>query len=267
MKIAILGFGKMGEAIAGGLRKSLGTTIEFRATVASSVSAEKKSAKWGFPVQTAEKNSELAAWADVLILGVKPWLAEKSLREIQNQLNSSKILLSVCASVSLTNLEQWTQKSCEYIRVMPNLPSLVGAGMSLYSLPAHFPQEKIPLVENILGSLGRSALIDEKNMDAATAISGCGPAFFFMIIESICDAGVKLGLTRKLAIELACQTMMGSAKMILDTGAHPEALKDEVTTPGGITIDGVVALEDGHMRSTMMKAIFAAARRSAELKK
>lgn len=270
LKVGVLGLGKMGEAMALGLKKSLKSEVELRGTVKNPANVAPKKSRLGFSVST--DNRELVQWADVLILGVKPYLAEAVIEDIRADLTADKLLLSVCASVSLDNLKDWTTRhdqepGCSYVRVMPNLPSLVGEGMTIYCYPPHFTAERIPTVEKVLRSFGRAAQIQEKDMDAATAISGCGPAYFFMMIEALSDAGVKLGLTRKLSIELAAQTMAGSARMVLETGAHPESLKDEVTTPGGVTIEGVVALEEGQMRSTLMKAVFAAARRSAELRK
>jgi pyrroline-5-carboxylate reductase len=151
------------------------------------------------------------------------------------------------------------------IRTMPNTPCLVGAGATAMALGRHVRPRHRDVAERIFGSLGRCVVVDEKHMDAVTGLSGSGPAFLYIVLESLAEGGVKVGLPRDVAMLLAAQTMAGTAKMVLETGRHPALLKDEVTTPAGCTIDGILALEEGGLRVTLIKAVMQATRRASKL--
>ena len=155
---------------------------------------------------------------------------------------------------------------CAVIRAMPNTPCLIGEGMTVLCAGPKAGSDEVEVSEKIFGPLGKTAMVEESLMDGVTGLSGCGPAYVYLIIESLSEAGVKVGLPRKTATLLAAQTLSGAAKMVLERGEHPAALKDEVTTPAGCTIDGLMALEEGKLRVTLIKAVLAAAKRSKSLR-
>jgi pyrroline-5-carboxylate reductase len=167
--------------------------------------------------------------------------------------------------VSTAQVREWIGDRAPVVRAMPNMPCRIGEGMTVIAAGAGATADHLALAESVFATLGRTARIEERMMDAATGISGCGPAYAYVIIEALSDAGVKLGLSRDVARLLVAQTMLGSAKMVLESTTHPAALKDEVTTPAGCTIDGLMELEDGKLRHTLLRAAVAAATRSASL--
>lgn len=262
-KIAVLGFGKMGEAMVAKILRD--PAFEVCAGLRTDTSVTRVQEKYG--IRAGTKNAELVKDADVIFLGIKPFQAEAVLKEIAPSLTPNQIVLSLCAAVSLEKLREWSGGRATMVRVMPNLPAFVGEGMTVYSVADSFSDENKNLVEKLLAYSGKSVLIPEASMDAATGLSGCGPAFVFLMCEALSDAGVKLGLPRVMATQMAAQTLLGSARMVLETGIHPGALKDQVTTPGGCTIEGVVALEQGRFRATVMDAVIAAAKKSEALRK
>jgi pyrroline-5-carboxylate reductase len=247
MDVGIIGMGTLGRAIAAGLERheAIGA---LRGTNRSS-----------------GDNGAVAAASDVILLCVKPFQVEDVAREIADALTEDKLVITCAASVALRSVEAWSVERAPVVRAMPNMPCRIGAGMTVLAAGARARPEHLLLAQSIFETLGRVAIIDERLMDAATGISGCGPAYAYVIIESLSDAGVKLGLPRHVARLLAAQTMMGSAKMALESDAHPAALKDEVTTPAGCTIDGLMELEDGKLRHTLLRAAVAAANRSSAL--
>ncbi len=263
-RVGIFGLGKMGEAIVRGLQKSA-EKYSICGTVRSDEKARVKSTSLG--VNCHKDNLKLVAESDIIVLASKPHQAEEILRAAQGFFRPDQLLISICAALSLAKLREWSGGLVPVVRAMPNLPSFVGQGMTIFSVGNDLSKENILKTEKLLAAIGTATQIDESQMDVATAISGCGPAYVFLILEALSDAGVKLGLSRPLALELAARTLQGSAGMVLETGRHPGELKDEVTTPGGVTIEGVVALEEGNLRATLMNAVFAAAKRSAEMKK
>jgi pyrroline-5-carboxylate reductase len=259
MNVGILGCGTLGRAIAAGLQAHAG------------VSAIAATTRRGLPipelprVEIARSNRDLASRADVIFLCVKPFQVEAVAREIADDLRAEQLLVCTAASVSTTQVRYWTGERAPIIRAMPNMPCRINAGMTVLAPGTGTTPENIALAESLFAMLGRTAVIDERLMDAATGISGCGPAYAYVIIEALSDAGVKLGLSRDVARLLVAQTMMGSAKMVLESDAHPAALKDQVTTPAGCTTDGLMELEDGKIRHTLLRAAVAAAERSAKL--
>jgi len=185
--------------------------------------------------------------------------------EIQPALNPSKLVLSFAASVKTRSIEDAAGCDLAVIRAMPNTPALLSAGATALCSGRFVTPEQIGLAKRIFETVGRTVVVEEKHMDAVTGLSGSGPAFFYIIIEAMAEAGVNVGLPRDVATMLAAQTAYGSARMVLETGYHPALLKDAVTTPAGTTVDGILALEEGGLRATLIKAVKAATERAREL--
>lgn len=203
--------------------------------------------------------------SNVLFLAVKPQVLPQALAALSEQLRPEQLVVSIAAGIGLSQLEGGLTAGTRVIRVMPNTPCLVGAGASGISGGSHATAEDLDLVTALLESVGIVEAIPEKLMDALTGLSGSGPAYVFQMIEALSDGGVQMGLPRQTATRLAAQTLLGSARMVLETGEHPGQLKDAVTSPGGTTIAGVHALESGGLRVALMNAVRASAERSAEL--
>lgn len=266
MKIGIIGMGKMGEAVASGLlRREVGEGVySIQGTTRSGESAKAASQQLR-GVECHTNNARLAAESEVLILCIKPHQAKTVLEEIAPKLTKNQVLISICAGITTAELASWTGSRCAIVRVMPNTPCLIGEGMTVLCAGPGAKKTDLSLAESIFATLGRTAVVEESLMDGVTGLSGCGPAYVYLIIEALSEAGVKEGLSREVSTLLAAQTLLGAAKMVLDRAIHPAALKDEVTTPAGCTIDGLMALEEGKLRVTLIKAVMAAARRSRKL--
>jgi len=266
-RIGILGIGKMGEAIVKGLQSRHGGAQAIQATTRSSESAVEAKRKLGISCHT--DSAKLVAESDVLLLCVKPHQGEALLSSLASGtpgFRKGQLLISICASLTTEQLSRWTGGKIAVIRAMPNTPCLVGEGMTVFSPGKAISAEQLKLAQAIFGTIGQTAVVEESLMDGVTGLSGCGPAYIYLIIEALSEAGVKVGLPRKVATQLAAQTLLGSAKMVLERGEHPAALKDEVTTPAGCTIDGLMALEEGKLRVTLIKAVLAATKRSKSLR-
>lgn len=264
MKIGIIGLGKMGEALVEGLRRSQEHShVKIQASTRSRESAQDAAER--LKISCGTDNAALAKQCDFIVLAVKPHQAEKVVRGIAKHLSKGKTLVSVCAAITTEQLEKWSNKKCAVIRAMPNTPCLIGEGMTVLAAGSRAQPKQLDQAESIFSAVGRTARVDEALMDGVTGLSGCGPAYIYLIIEALSEAGVKVGLPRKTATLLAAQTMMGAAKMVLDRDVHPAALKDEVTTPAGCTIDGLMALEEGKIRVALIKAVLAATQRSQTL--
>ena len=263
-RIAVLGFGQLGQALARGIQRSK-NKIKIIASVRSGSKAEELSKKLNLEVYS--QNKRVVEAADLLVLAVKPKQVAGVLKEVQKSLTKKKLLISVCASITLDDLRKAAGPDVRLIRAMPNLPSVIGEGICVLTPGESATSNDLESAKEIFGSMGRVIVLeDESLLDAVTALSACGPAFIFTIIESLIDAGVKVGLPRDASRELVLQTMVGSAKMVQELKAHPAALKDQVTTPAGCTIDGLQALEEGKLRATLLQAIIAATKRSRELR-
>ena len=271
MKLGIIGLGKMSEAILTGLRSAEKGIVQngaaasqFSATTRTRDSAEDCRNRLG--VETSTDNVSLTRKSEIILLGVKPHQAEKVLREIAPALTSKHLLLSICASITTEQLSTWSGGKAAVIRAMPNTPCLIRKGMTVFCAGQGVQEKHLLVAERIFSSVGKTAVVEESLMDGVTGLSGCGPAYIYLIIEALSEAGVKVGLPRETATLLAAQTLAGSAEMVLERGVHPAALKDEVTTPAGCTIDGLMALEEGKLRVTLIKAVLAAAKRSEKLR-
>ncbi|KAI0928490.1 hypothetical protein AcW1_005720 [Taiwanofungus camphoratus] len=223
----------------------------------------------GYTVEVSKsQNVQAVQEADVILLCCKPQLAHVILNEqgMKEALNG-KLLISILAGVTISQIQAWVLPSTKVIRAMPNTPCKIREGMTVVStLPSSSSLElDRSIILNIFSSIGRCRFLDEKHFDACTALSGSGPAFACIFLEAMADGGVMMGLPRAEALELAAQTLQGTARMTLQSGTHPAQLKDAVTTPGGCTIAGLLAMEDGRVRSTIARAIQVATERAAEL--
>lgn len=264
LRVAVLGAGKMGGILLQAfLKQQLFTTDQILATVAHEERAAALSAQWGVEVTT--DNTAAAERADLILLGVKPFQIPDLVAKIKPALTVDKVLLSFAASVKTSAIEEAAGIEIPVIRAMPNTPSMLGAGIAGLCRGRYVTDEQMQLASRVFETVGRTVIVDEKHMDAVTGLSASGPAFIYIILESLAEAGVKVGLPRDIATLLAAQTAYGSAKMVLDTGYHPALLKDAVTTPAGCTIDGILELEEGGLRVTLIKAVMRATQRAKEL--
>ena len=259
MIVGILGYGTLGRAIAAGLHVHDGVESVIATTRRGFAPGDDAR------VEAPADNLELARSADVILVCVKPFQVEGVLTPIASALRPEQLVISCAASVSTAQVRAWTGDRVAVIRAMPNMPCRIREGMTVLAAGSGATAVHVALAESLFATLGLTATIDERLMDAATGISGCGPAYAYVIIEALSDAGVKLGLPRAIARTLVAQTMLGSAKMVLESDIHPAALKDEVTTPAGCTTDALMELEDGKIRHTLLRAAVAAAERSAKL--
>lgn len=226
------------------------------------IEAARKSFSADTGAKTTAENEEVVRKARTIFLSVKPHQVESVLRGVQNEWSASHLLISIAAGVPLARLEGALPSEARVVRVMPNTPALVGASAAAFAPGQHATAEDGALVEKLLSSVGIVFPLKESLLDAVTGLSGSGPAYGYLMIEALSDGGVAAGLPRDVAIKLAAQTLLGSAKMVLETGFHPGTLKDMVTSPGGTTIDGVHELEKGGFRGTVMNAVRAAAEKS-----
>ncbi len=264
LRIAILGTGKMGGILVQAfLRRGLISPENITATVAHEARAQALSKQFGISVIT--DNLQAAQAADVILLGVKPQQLDDVVRGIAPALTPGKLLISFAASVKTRAIEQAAGGTFSVIRAMPNTPAMVGAGITAICRGTYVSDDQLALAQQIFTTVGRTVIVDEKHMDAVTGLSGSGPAFLYIIIEALAEAGVNVGLPRDIATLLAAQTTFGSAKMVLETGSHPALLKDEVTTPAGCTVEGILELEEGGVRVTLIKAVKRATERAREL--
>ncbi len=263
-KIAILGCGNMGLALLrgmldGGAVRPADVTVHNRREERTRALAER------FGVRAASSNREAIEGADVVLLAVKPQIFSKVLEEIRGALPPDSLVLSVAAGVGTQRIEGELGGTPRVVRAMPNTPALIKQGATAIAPGAYATEADLAVAEAVLGEVGRVVVLDEVHLDAVTGLSGSGPAYVFLIIEAFADAGVKVGLSREVALELAVQTIQGSARMLQETREHPGRLKDQVTSPGGTAIAGLHTLEEGGLRTTIMNAVEAATRRAREL--
>jgi pyrroline-5-carboxylate reductase len=263
VRLAVLGAGKMGGILIEALvKQGLVSPKNLHATVAHAGTERKNLAS---TVPPGTDNRAAAKKADVILLCVKPQVVGRVIDEIAPELTADKLLISIAASVPAEYIERRLTAKVPVIRAMPNTPSLVGAGITAISAGKHAAQKHVDLAKRLFDAVGKTVVVDEKNMDAITGLSASGPAFIYIILESLAEGGVKVGLSRELATLLAAQMTLGAAKMVVETGHHPALLKDTVTTPAGCTIDGILELEEGGLRVTLIKAVVKAAQRAKEL--
>lgn len=263
-KLAVLGAGKLGGLLLRAyLKQGLFRAKNVTATVKHGEKAATLAQELGVAIST--QNRKAVAGADIVLLGLKPQMIAEVLKEIAPEVTEKTLIISMAASVPTSYLEQHLGPKIPTIRAMPNTPAAVGCGMTGICLGAHARAEHSEIARAMFEAVGRTVVVDEKNMDAVTGLSASGPAFAYIILESLAEAGVKVGLPRDVATLLAAQTMKGSASVVLETGDHPALLKDAVTTPAGCTIDGILELEEGKLRVTLIKAVVKATNRAGEL--
>jgi pyrroline-5-carboxylate reductase len=262
--LAVLGTGKLGGIL---LRAYLKQGLFSPKRVNITVRHEEKAAALAKELGVAggTDNRKAAHGADIVLLAVKPQVVGDVLKEIAPELGKDTLIISVAASVPTSYIEQRAGAKIPVVRAMPNTCSTVGCGMTGICRGAHASAEHLEIAQAMFNAVGRTVVVDEKNMDAVTGLSASGPAFVYIILESLAEAGVKVGLPRDIATLLASQTMKGAASVVLETGDHPALLKDAVTTPAGCTIDGILELEEGKLRVTLIKAVVKATQRAGEL--
>jgi pyrroline-5-carboxylate reductase len=264
IRVAVLGAGKMGGILLQAfLKENLFAADRIHATVGHAERALALSTHWGVDVST--NNREAARQSDLILLGVKPFQVPDMIAEIKPALSPGKLLVSFAASVKTRAIEDAAGMEIAVVRAMPNTPSALGAGMAALCRGRFVSEAQMDLAQRIFETVGRTVLVEEKHMDAVTGLSGSGPAYIYIIIEALAEAGVKVGLPRDTATLLAAQTTFGAAKMVLETGYHPALLKDAVTTPAGCTVDGILELEEGGLRVTLIKAVMRATERARQL--
>ena len=264
-KIAFIGGGQMAEALIGGLLAGRLCPAE-SIWVTDPVAARGDHLKSQFGVRVGSANREATAWANVVVLAVKPQTLPAVLSEVGPALaQSQSLVVSIVAGVTIKTIAEQMGGAMRVVRAMPNTPALVREGMTALALGSGVSEEDSRLARTVFEAVGRVVLVEERLMDAVTGLSGSGPAYVFLAIEALADGGVQMGLPRQTAELLAAQTVLGSARLVLESGVHPAQLKDRVASPGGTTIAGLYQLEQGSFRATLMAAVEAATIRSKEL--
>jgi len=263
-ELGIIGVGKIGSAL---LKRIISTnTIEKNKIIIFDVDKEKlhKLSK-GLDVECANSNIDLVNSSKHVLIAVIPQVMDIVLREIEPAISGEHVIISIAAGVSFTHITKIISKPISLIRIMTNTPALVGAAATAIARNENVKEYQLKFVKEIFNSVGMVVELEERHLDAVTGLSGSGPAYIFIIIEALADGGVKMGLPRDIALKLAAQTLLGSAKLLLETNMHPAALKDMVATPGGTTITAIHELESAKIRATLIRAVEAATLKSKSL--
>jgi pyrroline-5-carboxylate reductase len=263
-KIGFLGGGAMGEALMTGLLRT-GLVAPADIYISDINNQRLAELKQKLGIQKAADNQAVVKEADVIVLAVKPHVAPSVLKEVAPVVKTGQTFISLAAGVPISLIENCLAGPVPVIRAMPNTPCLVGEGASAVSAGTHARKENIKIAMAVFNAAGKAVEVPEALLDCVTGLSGSGPAYMYVILEGLIDGAVRLGLPADTARELAAQTMLGSAKMVLETTEHPAKLKNRVTTPGGTTAAGLYALEEGALRAVLMKAVTAATQRSREM--
>ncbi|MGH9450241.1 MAG: pyrroline-5-carboxylate reductase [Terriglobia bacterium] len=263
-KLAVIGAGKLGEGLLSGvLGSQLAPVGHVVATVAHQPRADFLAEKYG--IRTGTNNREAVKGADLVLICLKPQQVKGFLQDVKKSLRKDALVISAAASVTTALIERELPYPARVVRAMPNTPCLIRHGMTAIARGRHSTEADLKIANRVFGSMGRTVSVDEKHMDAITGLSASGPAYVYTIIESLAEAGVKLGLPRELSTQLSAQTLLGASALVLQSGEHPAKLKDMVTTPAGCTIDGLLELEEGGLRVTLIKAVVRAAERAKQL--
>ena len=263
-RIGFIGGGKMAEALAKGIINASLSSVD--KIIASDVDKKRcQILEKDTGIKTTQENKKITSESDIIILAVKPNIIGSILKELKNDITPKHLVVSIAAGIPLDFIESALNKGCRVVRVMPNTPCLVGETAAGYALGKAATRDDGKLVGEILNAVGKSYLLEEKHLDAVTGLSGSGPAFVYTVIEALSDGGVKMGLPRDISTKLAAQTVLGSAKMVLESGMHTGELRDFVTSPGGTTIAGLHALEKGNIRNALIDAVETATKKSKKL--
>lgn len=265
-RLGFIGAGKMATALAQGWIAA--GLIRKEDCTASDLNLDARQAfQKATGIATGDDNRKVVTSSSLLVLAIKPQNMTDVLRELTPALTPNHLVVSIAAGVTLQKLSRGLGDSSRIIRVMPNTPALVQACAAAYTANKHATAEDVALIDQLLNAVGKAMPVEEKLLDAVTGLSGSGPAYVFTIIEALSDGGVLMGLPRNVATKLAAQTVFGAAKMALETGTHLAVLKEQVTSPGGTTIAGLQAMEQGGLRAALMEAVAAATKRANELGK
>jgi pyrroline-5-carboxylate reductase len=263
--LGLIGVGNMGTALLKGILSS--NTLDKERIVIYDANEEIiKNRIEEFHVKSVNSNTELVQQVKFIIIAVKPQNIDSVLEEIGPKLSEDQIVISIAAGVSLDYMKKFIKKNTGLVRVMPNTPALVGEGASAIAHNNDISEKDLNYVKRILKSVGKAVVLEEKLIDAVTGLSGSGPAYVFVFIEALADGGVKMGIPRNIALTLATQTVLGSAKLVIETGKHPGELKDMVASPGGTTISALHEIEKGKLRATIISAVEAATLKSKSMK-
>ncbi|MDE7199715.1 MAG: pyrroline-5-carboxylate reductase [Lachnospiraceae bacterium] len=264
MQIGFIGLGNMARAIIGGmLEKGIVTAEEICGSARTKKTLEEVQDEYG--IDTKASNVAVAAQCQILVLAVKPQFLEGVVREIRDAVQPDTLIISIAAGKTLSWLEEAFGRKVKLVRCMPNTPALVGEGCTGVCVNAAVSEEETEYSLRLMGSFGKACLVEERLMDAVGAVSGSSPAYVFLFIEAMADAGVAAGMPRAQAYDFAAQAVYGSAKLVLETGRHPGELKDMVCSPGGTTIEGVRVLEEAGFRGAVMDALLATVEKSRKL--
>lgn len=262
--IAFLGAGNMTEALVAGLLKA--NLARADQLLATDIQPQRRTLlQTRYQVRTGHDNLEAAKWAQVLVLSVEPQVLDEVLNNVKPALRAETLLISVAAGYPIARVARHGPPGIHIVRAMPNTPSSVLAGVSALAFGDGVTEEEKSLARAFFDSVGKVVVVEEQHLDAVTGLSGSGPAYVYVMIEALADGGVKMGLTRQVAELLAAQTVLGAARMLIESGEHPGRLKDRVASPGGTTIAGLHKLEEGRVRATFMAAVEAATNRAREL--
>jgi pyrroline-5-carboxylate reductase len=263
-RLAVIGAGKIGGILLRAfLQKGLVQPKRVHATVRHAEKARALAKQLKIQVDTDSVTA--VRDADIILLAVKPQVAREVLESIKSVVTPDKLIVSCVTSISTQFMETHLGQPVPIVRAMPNTPCAIGCGMTGLAQGKHASTENMKVARAMFESVGRTVDVEEKQIDAVTGLSASGTAFIYIVLESMAEGGVKVGLPRDIATLLAAQTMMGASRMVLDTGDHPALLKDAVTTPAGSTVDGILELEDGKLRVTLIKAVMKATQRAKEL--
>lgn len=263
MKLGFIGAGNMAQAMIGGIIKNgLVAKEDIIATAATQKTIDRVSAEYGVNVTL---NNREAAGADIVVLAVKPVFYEQVIEEVKDVIREEQLIVTIAAGKSVAWVEQVFGEKRKIIRTMPNTPALVGEGITAVCPNAEVTEEELKKVCHLLEGFGKAEVISERIMDAVVAVSGSSPAYVFLFIEAMADAAVAEGMPRAQAYQFAAQSVLGSAKMVLETGRHPGELKDMVCSPGGTTIEAVRALEQTGFRGSVMECMHVCAEKSRNM--
>lgn len=263
-KIGFIGCGNMGSSMLGGLiDKEFLSKENFFVSAKSEESKKRLEEKFGVNVRS--KNIDIVKESDVIVLAVKPYMYKKVIKEVKDFIRKDQIIVSIAAGIDIKDLENWIGEDFKIVKTMPNTPALVGEAMSAVCPNKNIKEEELKYIMSMFEAFGECVVLEEKDFHAFIALCGSSPAYVFMFIEAMADGAVKLGIPRDKAYKMAAQSVLGSAKMVLETKEHPGVLKDMVCSPGGTTIEAVAELENNNFRSTVIKAMDSCANKSKNM--